>query len=290
MRLAILGLGLIGGSVARAVRASDPAGPEIVGWSPTGGGPREAAAAGIIDRPAADVRSAVDGADLVLLAGPPLACLALVDELGGPLRAALGDALVTDVASTKSAIMARAAARGLRFVGGHPMAGRESSGFGAAEADLFVDRPWVVVSGGAAPDDVELVESLARSCRARPVRMTAEAHDEAVAAISHLPLLAAAALVEAVVGTPEAPRADWPTAASLAATGWRDATRLARGDVGMGAGIASTNAVALAARARDLRAVLDGWIAELERDGGPDPARLEARLRAAREALERSAG
>jgi arogenate dehydrogenase (NADP+) len=117
--------------------------------------------------------------------------------------------------------------------------------------------------------------------------MAAQVHDEAVAAISHLPLLADAALVEAVAGTPDAPRPDWPTAAALAATGWRDTTRLARGDVAMGAGIAATNAQALARRARDLRAVLDGWIAELERDDGPDPARLEARLRAAREVLGR---
>jgi prephenate dehydrogenase len=167
------------------------------------------------------------------------------------------------------------------------MAGRDTSGFGAADADLFVDRPWIVVPHGAAEADVETVEDLARRCRARPVRMDADAHDEAVAAISHLPLLAAAALVEAVAGTPDAPRPDWSAAAALAATGWRDATRLARGDVAMGAGIAASNALPLARRARDLRAVLDAWIAELERDGGPDPAGLESRLRAARSVLER---
>jgi prephenate dehydrogenase len=119
--------------------------------------------------------------------------------------------------------------------------------------------------------------------------MTADDHDAAVAAISHLPLLAAAALVEAVAGSPGDPRPDWPAAMSLAATGWRDATRLARGDAAMGAGIAATNAAVLARRARDLRSVLDGWIADLERDGGPDPTRLEARLRAARDVLERGA-
>lgn len=289
MRVAILGFGLIGGSVARALGAG-AAGAEIVAWSPTGRGPREAVAAGVVDRAATDPAAAVAGADVVLLAGPPLACLDLVDELAGPLRAALGRALVSDVASTKAAIVARASARSLRFVGGHPMAGRETSGFGAAVADLFVDRPWVVVPNGAAPGDVEAVESLARACRARPVRMSADAHDAAVAAISHLPLLVAAALVEAVAGPPGAPRPDWPMAASLAATGWRDATRLARGDVAMGAGIAVTNALALARRVRDVRAVLDGWIAELERDGGPDPTAFEARLRAAREALERGGG
>jgi prephenate dehydrogenase len=194
---------------------------------------------------------------------------------------------VTDVTSTKEVIVSRAAERGLRFVGGHPMAGRDTSGFGAADADLFADRPWVVVPDGAAETDVVAVEALARRCHARPVRMAADAHDQAVAAVSHLPMLAAAALVEAVAGTPEAPRGDWPVSRTLAATGWRDTTRLARGDVEMGVGIAVTNAAALARRARDLRAVLDRWIAELERDGGPDAAELEARLGAARDVLER---
>jgi prephenate dehydrogenase len=287
MRIVLLGLGLIGGSIARALRAAGEPGLEIVAWSPTGRGARAAADAGVVDRAAPDVASALEGADLVVIAGPPLASLALVDDLAGSLRSALGGALVTDVTSTKAAITARAAQRSLRFVGGHPMAGRDTSGFAAAQADLFTDRPWVVVPDGAPEADVAAVEALARSCRARPIRMAAQAHDEVVAAISHLPLLAAAALVEAVAGTPDAPRPDWPAAAALAATGWRDATRLARGDVAMGAGIAATNAKALARRARDLRAVLDGWIAELERDGGPDTTRLEARLGAAREVLGR---
>lgn len=290
MRLAILGFGLIGGSVARALRAGETPRAEIVAWSPSGRGPREAAAAGIVDRVARDAASAIDRADVVLLAAPPLGCLALLDELAGRLRPALGAALVTDVASTKAAIVARAASHGLRFVGGHPMAGRETSGYAAADPDLFADRPWVVVPGDAAPGDVEAVEALVRSCRARPMRMAAGAHDDAVAAISHLPLVIAAALVEAVAGTPDAPREDWTATAALAATGWRDATRLARGDVEMGAGIAATNAVALARRARDLRAALDAWLADLERAGGPDPERLEARLDAARAMLERDTG
>jgi prephenate dehydrogenase len=117
--------------------------------------------------------------------------------------------------------------------------------------------------------------------------MAAQDHDAAVAVISHLPLVVAAALVEAAAGGPGGPRADWPAASRLAAAGWRDTTRLARGDLEMGVGIGVTNAVALAARLRDLRAVLDGWLEELEADGGPDPARLEARLRGARDALER---
>ena len=160
------------------------------------------------------------------------------------------------------------------------MAGRESAGYAAATADLFAGRPWVLVPGGAASDaEVTVVTSLARACGARPVVMTAEAHDAAVAGISHLPLVVAVALVEAVAGPGDGPaRADWPAAARLAAGGWRDMTRVARGDPQMGAAIVATNAPAIAARLRDLRAVLDDWLAVLERPGGPDEA---ARHRAA---------
>jgi prephenate dehydrogenase len=170
------------------------------------------------------------------------------------------------------------------------MAGRETTGYASADADLFVDRPWVLVAGAhAAAADVARVESLVRACRARAVEMDAAAHDRAVAAISHLPLVVAAALVEAVAGRGTAGRpepSDWPEAAALAAGGWRDTTRLARGDETMGAAIVATNAPALASRLRDLRAVLDQWLAELERPRGPDEAVIAERLRAARTILE----
>jgi len=236
--------------------------------------------------------TAIEGADLVILAAPPLPLIQLIDGLGGDLRPYLAsEAVVTDVASTKSAILAAAEAARLRFVGGHPMAGREVTGYGAAIPDLFVDRPWVIVpAAGAEVDDQAMVEALARACGARPFLISARDHDHATAGISHLPLVTAAALVEAVAGSGQDPAPGWATAAALAATGWRDMTRLARGDAVMGAGIAATNAQPLAERIRALRVALDGWLLELERDGGPDPDRLEARLRAARRRLESDEG
>ena len=203
MRLAILGFGLIGGSVARALRAREPGSWTIAAWSPAGIGPRQAASEGLIDLAAPDPGAAISGADLVLLAAPPLACLALLDELAGPLRAALGrDAIVTDVASTKRQLMARARERGVRFVGGHPMAGREASGFGAADGSLFAARPWVICPPHGEADEgaVLAVERLARATGAMPIRLDPEVHDAAVAAISHLPLVLSAALVEAAMG------------------------------------------------------------------------------------------
>jgi prephenate dehydrogenase len=288
MRVAILGFGLIGGSIARALRR-DPSDWSIDAWSPTGSGPLVARAEDLIDQACATPGEAVRQADLVVLAAPPLACLRLVDDLAGPWRGDLSrETVVTDVASTKAAIVARAAARDVRFIGGHPMAGREASGFEAARADLFADRPWVVVAPDGTEDrDLARVDALIQACGARPVPMTADDHDRAVAAISHLPLVVAAALVESVAGAGRGPgRGDWPAAEALAASGWQGMTRLARGDPEMGAGIAATNAGPIAARVRELMAALDRWLEALERPGGPDAVELAERLAAARRRLE----
>ena len=290
MSIAFLGFGLIGGSIARAVRAAGGPPAELVAWSPSGEGPARALADGVLDRVAATARDAVDGAESIVLAAPPVDCLRWLDELDGPLRAAIRpDATITDVASTKSAIVRRAEASGLPFVGGHPMAGRETTGYASSTPDLFVGRPWVVVpTGQATQANVEVVERLARTCGATPLHMTAETHDAAVAGTSHLPLVLAAALVEAVAGEPTEAGGDpdRPFVPTLTAGGWRDMTRLARGDVTMGAGIAATNGPALADRIRDVRAVLDAWLDDLERPDGPDERAIADRLRAARARLE----
>jgi prephenate dehydrogenase len=293
VRVAFLGFGLIAGSIARALRLAEPNRWDLVGWSPTGGGPARALADGVLDQVAATGPDALAGAELVVLAAPASDCLDLLDALAGPWSASLvAGAVVTDVASTKGQLVARADAHQLRYVGGHPMAGRDAAGYSAATADLFAGRPWVLVPGAAARTaDVAAVASLAAACGARPVVMDAAAHDEVVAAISHLPLVVAASLVEAVAGSPGGqPRPDWPEAHDLAASGWRDTTRLARGDPAMGASIAATNGPAIAARLRDLRAVIDAWLVELERSPGPDEAAIEARLANAKARLETDPG
>jgi len=271
----MLGLGLVGGSVARAaVRA----GMDVRAWTPSGAGTRPAAADGI--EPAATLLAALVDADLVVVAAPPLAALELVDELGALAAHALpAGAVVTDVVSTKVAIVERARAAGLRFVGGHPLAGRETSGYAASDPDLVRDRPWVIVPPEPADDDAEArVAALAAACGARTIRMSAADHDRAVATISHLPLLLSAALAETAAAGP-----DWTAARALAAGGWASMTRLARGDPEMGAGILATNAAEVADRLRALAATLDGWSADL---AGPDAAdRLRERLDHARTVL-----
>jgi prephenate dehydrogenase len=281
MRLAILGFGLIGGSVARALHERDPDGWSTVAWSPSGRATHEAAAEGTIAAAAPTPAAAVDGADLVLIAAPPLACLELLDSLAGALRPRLpSGAAITDVASTKRRLVARAAELGLPFVGGHPMAGLEATGYAAAVPDLFVGRPWVLCGGDDA--SVEAVRPLAVAVGARPLRMDAGEHDAAVAAISHLPLVLSAALTEAVTGGHRPGTAD---PRRLAAGGWASMTRLARGDPEMGAGILATNADEVARRLRTARAVIDEWLALLETEE-PDAEAIRDRLTAARAALE----
>lgn len=281
MRLAILGFGLIGGSLARALAVRDPGGWHVTAWSRDPVPVERARREGILDLAAPDAAGAVAGCELVVLAASPLANLDLVARVG-PLVAAAG-ATLSDVTSSQRA-MARAAAQvpGLRFVGGHPMAGRERRGYAAADAALFVDRPWLVLPGpSAAPVDVERVERLARACGALPRLLDAATHDRLVAAVSHFPLLVSAALAETVTGGP-----DWPAALPLAAGGWRDMTRIARGDAELGAGIAATNADLLVEYLARLEAALAGWRAALEAAGGADGPALRERFERVRSALE----
>jgi prephenate dehydrogenase len=291
MRIAFLGIGLLGGSIARALRlAPDGHDFQLVAWSPGGRGPAAAREAGVIDAIAATPEAAVRDTALIVLAAPPLACIGLLERLGSDLRSSLAPGVtVTDVASTKAALLAAATRAGVPYVGGHPMAGRETAGFAAGDGDLLAGRPWVVTEAVAGGDPAA-VEALATRCRATVVHLGAEEHDRLVAGISHLPLLAAVALVEAVAGTGDG-NADWPAAQRLSATGWRDMTRLALGDPAMGAGIAASNAEALAGRLRDYRDRIDAWITLLEGSGtgtpnGPDTSAIEARLQAARRRLE----
>ncbi|HUG30387.1 MAG TPA: prephenate dehydrogenase/arogenate dehydrogenase family protein [Candidatus Limnocylindria bacterium] len=295
-RIAFLGFGLIGGSLALALREAGST-TRLAAWTPDGTGPAEGVRRRLLDVAPATAAEALDGAGLVVLAGPPLAILSALEELAGTLNGALSAGVtITDVASTKAVIAATAEDLGLPFVGGHPMAGRETTGVGSATADLFLDRPWViVVAEGTDARHVERVEALATAAGARPARMEAIDHDLAVAAISHLPLIASAALVESVAADAER----WPVARRLAASGWRDVTRLARGDPDMGAGIIATNARPIAGYLRAYRDALDAWLAELDEMTDesqpvvPGPERvagLKTRLVAARATLEQEPG
>ncbi|MEE9201936.1 MAG: prephenate dehydrogenase/arogenate dehydrogenase family protein [Dehalococcoidia bacterium] len=237
--MAIIGLGLIGGSLGLALTA---AGWEVTGFARHHHTAARALVRGAISREAEGLAEAVSGADLVVLATPISALPEVMDGIAPHLPPG---AVVTDVASTKAQVMAWAAARlpGVSFVGGHPMAGREKLGLEAAQAELFRGAAYCIVAlpGTPAPA-VERVKQMALAVGAIPLMLEATEHDYLVAGISHLPLLVATALVRAAAGDPA-----WPTLQRLAATGFRDTTRLASGSPEMGRDMALTNRQAILA-------------------------------------------
>jgi prephenate dehydrogenase len=218
--VAVIGLGLLGGSALRALAAR---GHRVVGFDAdpaTRATARTAAARAPANarwQVAGTIRDAIVNAELVLVAVPLPALPAVFDELADY------DGLITDVTSVKAPVRELAAER-LRsggFVGGHPMAGKETSGFAAADPDLFDGCAWVLC---LEPDETGLPDWLAlatlvTSLGARVVPVTAAEHDDAVAAISHVPHLLAAALALVLVEN--------PLAATLAAGSFRDGTRVA---------------------------------------------------------------
>lgn len=191
-RVAILGVGFMGGSLARALRAL-PAPPDVVGWSIDPEEVEAGLAAGALTGAATDATDAARGADLVVLATPLAAACDLVEVLADVLGR---DTLLTDVASLKGPVReaVRRAGRGLRWVGSHPMCGGERSGFAASRAELYRGaRIWLVVDDSAPADGIRL-EAFWTELGGRPARITSGEHDARMALASHLPQLTSTTL------------------------------------------------------------------------------------------------
>jgi prephenate dehydrogenase len=257
-RLGIVGLGLIGASLALALRRGRPE-LEIVGVDSDAETMAKALERGIIREPG------IEDVKTIVLAVPPRAMKHLMLNLPR-------DVLVTDVASTKAQVMVWAGEAGLDFVGGHPMCGREAFGIDAADADLFVGAPWVLTQVDSR------VEDIVHAVGAHPVVMDAERHDRLVAGVSHAAFALSAAYTLAVTSS-----RDWPEMAPLAAGGFRDLTRLASGSPEMYAGIAVTNAENLAAWLKRV----ESQLARLRRHVEAGDARLGELFEEAREKRER---
>jgi prephenate dehydrogenase len=212
----IVGLGLVGGSLARALTR---AGHCVVGVDDQAVA-RRARRAGAVAH-VATLDETARGADLLVLAAPPRANLALLRRVAARRPRGL---VVTDVTSVKAPICREARRLGFdSFVGGHPMAGTESSGFQASNPDLFAGRPWILVPDGAPPRALTRVRSLVRAVGAKPVEMEAAEHDRAVAYLSHVPQVIAWALLEAAIRDTVASRH-----LDVAGPAFREMTRLAR--------------------------------------------------------------
>lgn len=235
------------------------------GWTVRGWDPSPEALEVALARGA--VESALGGPDptnshLVVLASPPRAVIETVETMDT-------DALVTDVASVKTPIVA--AARRLRhFVGGHPMAGGETSGASLSSSSMFHGATWVLSSDHADEPDLETMSSIVSSFGANPLVMTAREHDEAVARVSHLPHVLAVALMGLANQD--------PATLGLAGGGFRDLTRIAAADSSWWAEVLNANAEQVSASIDELQQSLESW-KRLVAGGGQE---LSATLESAR--------
>ncbi|MBW8726130.1 MAG: prephenate/arogenate dehydrogenase family protein [Inquilinus limosus] len=237
-RLALLGIGLIGSSVARAARKHGLA-AEIVGHSRRRETRDEAMALGFLDRVEADPAAAVAGADIVMICAP----MGAYEQLAKAIAPALAPgAVVTDVGSVKGMVAKTIAPylpAGVHLVPGHPIAGTEHSGPSAGFAELFIDR-WCVLTPepGVDPQAVAKVEALWRGMGMMVERMTAEHHDRVLAITSHIPHLIAYTIVGTASDMEEATQAE---VIRFSAGGFRDFTRIAGSDPVMWRDVFLTN-------------------------------------------------
>ncbi len=271
-RITVLGLGLIGGSVGLSIRQQAP-NVVVTGWDPSESVRHEALRTGVVQACPDDLETAVAEAKLIVLAPPlnhTLSLLRLAATCAPPT------ALFTDVGSTKAGIVEGAEQIvGGRFLGGHPLAGHESSGIGGANADLFANATWLLTPTATTYHAARSAANwLASVCGAKPRALSPADHDKLVAAVSHLPHMLAFCLASTAAAiAPEGHR-------GIAGGSFRDGTRVARSSPGMWREI-------LVANRTDALGAIDAaqvWLAELRGEiEASDGERIEARFRAARE-------
>lgn len=278
-RVAIVGVGLIGGSIGLAMRRRLPR-VRVVGIDRPAV-LRAALRRGAVHESAASLARGLKGAGLVILALPVDGILAVLPQVA---RLAEPRALITDVGSTKGEILDAARRLGLggRFVGGHPMAGSEQSGIRGADASLLRGAPWILcpaTARGRSGGDSRALERLATLVErlgARPARLGARRHDVAVARLSHLPQLISVALVNAAAASPAGPLMKFSGPA------FRQMSRLASSPPGLWDAILKSNRSAATA-------ALDDFVRELRRLRGRLGLGLAREFRRAARVLARLA-
>ncbi len=278
-RLCIIGVGLMGGSLARALRAAGAV-DEVVGCARDEAHLQRAKALGVIDRYTLDPASAVQGADVVVVAVPVGACEAVFRAIAPSLAS---DTAVTDVGSTKGSVVAAArrafGALPQCFVPGHPIAGNERSGVEASILDLFAGRTVILTPAAeTSPQCVAKVRAMWEACGARVVEMSAQHHDEVLAATSHLPHMLAYLLVDTL-----ARMHDKTEIFAYAAGGFRDFTRIASSDPAMWHDICVANRDALLDVLERYRGGLDELIEAVRAGNGEHLLEVFMRAKQARD-------
>ena len=240
MHVAIIGLGLIGGSIGLALKQADEE-LDIVGYVRRPEAAFAAVELGAVDRVETDLKETVRQSDLVIIATPVLTVRDILSYIADYLPPGC---VVTDTASTKLQVMKWAEELlppTVDFVGGHPMAGKEAYGIQAAKADLFQGcNYYLVLAKRSSPQAVDKVTNMVQKLGATYLLVDAQEHDNLVAGISHLPMLLSAALVSTTASD-----ASWNKMSSFAASGYRDLTRLAAGNPQVNAHICLSNQQAI---------------------------------------------
>ncbi|MFC1919740.1 prephenate dehydrogenase [Chloroflexota bacterium] len=241
MRISIIGLGLIGGSLGLALKQRHGQELELTGWARRQEVALEAINKGAVDKVEPELAEAVRHSQLVFLCTPVRTIEGLLQAIAQHLPS---DCVVTDTASTKHQIM-KWAENSLcpshAFIGGHPMAGKETFGIEVAEADLFEGCTYCLTPAAwTTQNDIDRVVEVVNWLGAKPLFIEASEHDYLVAGISHLPILLSAATVAITTNHP-----NWPLMSKLASTGYRDITRLASGNPSINIDIFHTNQEAI---------------------------------------------
>ncbi|PKB79884.1 MAG: hypothetical protein BZY88_10870 [SAR202 cluster bacterium Io17-Chloro-G9] len=251
-KLAIIGTGLMGTSLALALKQSNVRDLEVVGTDYDRRARNGAQKTGAFHRVEGHLGSAVRDANIVILATPVMAMKELMEEIGPELREGC---VVSDMGSSKKVVLEWAEQylpRHVDFVGGHPMAGRETSGPQNADGSLFDNKVYCIIpSPRAQKAAVSEINALAKAVGAQPFFIGVEEHDSFVAAASHLPFLLSVALVGCTSKS-----VNWEDIAQLASSGYSDISRLASGDPIMHRDICTSNSAPIVAW-------IDSYIREL---------------------------
>ena len=261
-KLAIIGVGLIGGSLGLALK--DVIGEEIyiTGLCRTEASMRAAMECGAVDFASSDLKEVVGDADIVYLSPPVLQIVPMVERILPYLK---DGAILTDAGSTKGYIydaLHRILPPHVYYVPGHPMTGREKSGVEAATKDLFAGKAYVIIDDETVPQEVKgRLMALLRHTRANFTTLDLAQHDRCAAVISHVPHLAAAALVTLLNRSGD----DLDSCLKLIGGGFKDTTRIASSNADMWADICMTNGVPIADSLRELQAILGEVITAVER-------------------------
>ena len=272
-RITLVGLGIMGASLALALKARGYAGT-LTGVARSETTCASALARGAVDIATTDVRAGVGQADLVVLATPARLLINQIPVCGESCK---DGAVITDMGSTKSAIVAAMNALPARLaaVGGHPMCGKEKAGIDAAEAGLYIGAPWILTPTERSDEGaLALVRALASFVGARPRAIAVADHDRLLAYASHLPYALSVALVTAT----DQFGASRPEVWEIMAGGFRDTSRVSASDETMWTDILLTNPGPILAALRDAQFALDQLGALIERG---DEAGLRAALGAA---------